>query len=110
MRKVEPKKSSEEYGPLRHKGNEKIYPKLRIDLKHLPEAEDYKLGESHEIHIKGKLTSLSKSKFQNEAEFDITHIEPHDEDDEKEDGDDSAKDDEKDDGGKKADDGEEDGE
>ena len=96
MRKVKPKSVDEEYGPMRAKGGkEKIYPKIRIHTDHLPEAKDWKVGESHEIHMKGKMVGLSQSKFQNEAEFEITHIEPKDKDDEEEDGRDSAKDDEK---------------
>jgi hypothetical protein len=96
MRKVKPKSTDEEYGPLRTKGaNEKIYPKIRIHTDHLPEAKDWKVGESHELHLRGKMVGLSQSKFQNEAEFEVTHLEPHDKDDEEEDGRDSDKDDEK---------------
>ena len=88
-------------------GKEKIYPKIRIHTDHLPEAKDWKVGESHEIHMKGKMVGLSQSKFQNEAEFEITHIEPKDKDDEEEDGRDSDKDDEKEDKGERSEEGEE---
>lgn len=107
MRKVKPKSTDEEYGPLRSKGGkEKIYPKIRIHTDHLPEAKDWKVGESHEIHMRGKMVGLSQSKFQNEAEFEITHLEPKDKEDEEEDGRDSDKDDEKEDGESKAEEGE----
>ena len=51
-----------------------IYPTFRIDLVHLPEAKDWKLGDEAMIEMKVKLTSLSQSRFDNSAEFEIHEI------------------------------------
>lgn len=51
-----------------------IYPTFRIDLKHLPEAKNWKLGDDAMIELKVKLTALSQSRFDNSAEFEIHEI------------------------------------
>lgn len=105
MRKIKPKSESDFTGPLRPKGKKaKIYPTFRIDLDHLPEAEDWKVGDMYEIKMRVKQIGISKSRFQNEAEFEIRGIETADaekdedekkEDEEEEGGSEEAKGDEK---------------
>lgn len=59
---------------LSTKGNE-IWPTFRIELIHLPEAKKWKIGEEYTISMKVKMTGISQSRFQNDAEFEIKEIE-----------------------------------
>lgn len=52
-----------------------IYPSFRIDLEHMPEAKDWKVGNDYEITMKVKMTGISQSRYQNDAEFEIREIE-----------------------------------
>jgi hypothetical protein len=60
-------------GPSEDK-NKKIFPHFRMELKHLPEAKKWKVGDDYTIAIKMTQTGLSISRFQNDAEFDIKAI------------------------------------
>jgi len=75
FRKIKPK-SSNELGIGPSSENKKIFPHLRIELVHLPEAKKWDIGKEHTITLKLKQTGISISRFQNDAEFDIIAIDP----------------------------------
>ena len=52
-----------------------VYPKFRVDLEHLPEAKNMKLGDKAKVSMHAKLVGLSQSRFDNSAEFEIHGIE-----------------------------------
>jgi len=67
------------------KGESKpIYPTMRIDLTHLPEAKKWELGKTYEVEFGLRLVGLSQSRYDNSAEFEIVEIGPEasEEDDE----------------------------
>lgn len=91
MRKVEPK--TDDYmlggmGPMKQKKSEPRYPTIRLELDTLPEAKDWKVGESYHLEMEVKMVGISQSRFDNSAEFEIRQIgtedqeENDDEDDE----------------------------
>lgn len=51
-----------------------IYPNFRIELVHLPEAKKWEIGEEYTITLKLKMTGISISRYQNDAEFEIHAI------------------------------------
>lgn len=51
-----------------------IYPNFRIELVHLPEAKKWEIGKEYTISLKLKMTGLSISRYQNDAEFEIHAI------------------------------------
>lgn len=73
LRKIQPKKMgnmmAESSGP------KFIYPGFSIDLNHLKEAENWKVGENHTIKLQVKQTGINKDKFSNSVSFDIIGIE-----------------------------------
>lgn len=73
MRKIKPKSYGSELGPIREK-SDKIYPRIHIDLEHIPEAKKWKVGDTYHIEMELKMTGLSISRFQNDAEFEIREI------------------------------------
>ena len=79
MRKVVPKKDSYAIGgigPSLKKGESKpIYPTIRIDLTHLPEAKNWKVGNEYNLELELKMVGLSQGRFDNNAEFEIHGIE-----------------------------------
>ena len=79
MRKIKPRTREELHGPMEvgKESKEKIWPQFRIELVHLPEAKKWKIGEEYTITLKVKQVGLSISKFQNDAEFEIHGIDPH---------------------------------
>ena len=78
MRKIIPK--TEDYMACSEVGIKKkekakpVYPIFRLDLKHIPEAKDWKLGDEAMIEIKVKMVALSQSRFDDSAEFEIYEI------------------------------------
>lgn len=54
----------------------KFYPRFRIELVHLPEAKKWDIGKEYSVALKLKMTGISISRFQNDAEFDIIGIDP----------------------------------
>lgn len=77
MRKIKPKSDKQMMeGPSEVSSEKKYYPRLRIELVHLPEAKKWKLEKEYTIALKVKMTGLSISRFQNDAEFDIMAIDP----------------------------------
>lgn len=54
--------------------SKKFYPRFRIELAHLPEAKKWEIGKEYTIGLKLKMTGISISRFQNDAEFDIIGI------------------------------------
>ena len=80
MRKIKPK--TEKYMTDRvstPKESKPIYPTIRLDLEHIPEAKDWKVGKEYTIEMKVKMTGISQSRFDNSAEFEIHEIETEDE-------------------------------
>lgn len=91
MRNIKPKK--DEYMFASTSGSKKkesrdIYPSFSIDLEHIPEAKEWKVGDTYHIEMEVKMTGLSQSRFQNSAEFEIRKIET--DEGEKEDEDDQS--------------------
>ena len=93
MRNIKPK--TDDYmlggsGPMKPKKSEPRYPTIRIDLEHIPEAKDWKVGKSYGIEMVVKMVGISQSRFDNSAEFEIRKIGVEDakeaEDEEKEEG------------------------
>lgn len=90
MRKITPK--TDKYmiggiGPSKKGESKPIYPTIRIDLEHIPEAKNWKLGKMYKLELGLKLIGLSQSQYNNSTEFEIHEIESEsskDEDDEKE--------------------------
>lgn len=79
MRDIKPKKDRYSIGPSKPVEESKpIYPTIRIDLEHLPEAKDWKVGKSYPIGMVVKMTGISQSRFDNSAEFEIRKIEADD--------------------------------
>lgn len=81
MRKIKPKQDEYTVGIGMGKKKEKakpVYPTFRIDLDHLPEAKDWKVGKTYMISMKVKQVGLSQSRFDNSAEFEIREIEGKD--------------------------------
>lgn len=54
--------------------SKKVYPTIRIDHDHLPEAKKWEPGEKHHIHMNVKMVGNSQSRFQNEGEYEIHGI------------------------------------
>lgn len=55
-----------------------IYPTVRLDLEHLPEAKDWKIGKTYRIEMMVKMIGISQSRFDNSSEFEIRNIEADD--------------------------------
>lgn len=85
MRKIKPKTDSMMINAVKPQKSKPVYPTFRIDLEHIPEAKKWKLGESYNIEITGKMVSLSQSRFDNSAEFEILEISPDGEEDKEDD-------------------------
>lgn len=51
-----------------------IYPHFRIELTHLPEAKKWEIGKEYTIKMGLKMTGISISRYQNDAEFEIHEI------------------------------------
>lgn len=76
MRKITPKEP-EHLTPMNSRQKpEKMYPRIRIENEHLPEAKKWEIGSEYTVTLKLKMVGLSISKFQNEAEFEIHGIDP----------------------------------
>lgn len=78
MRKIKPKKEEYMNAPVGKPSSQKesapIYPTIRIDLEHLPEAKKWKVGQEYKLEMTVKMVGLSQSRFQNDAEFEIREI------------------------------------
>lgn len=78
MRNIKPKQDQYLVGSPSSgmkKGKSKpIYPTVRIDLDHLPEAKDWKVGTTYHLEMDVKMTGLSQGRFDNSAEFEIRKI------------------------------------
>jgi len=75
MRKIKPKTEkymTDKVGPA--KETKPIYPTMRIDLEHLPEAKKWGLGKEYGLELKVKLVGLSQSRFDNSAEFEMHEV------------------------------------
>lgn len=61
-------------------GRTEIYPSFRIDLEHLPEAKDWKVGSNYRVTLDLKQVGLhvGKNEYDNSAEFEIHGIETDD--------------------------------
>jgi len=77
MRKIIPKTNKEMDVPVSSNEERKYYPQFRIELVHLPEAKKWDIGTEYTMTLKVKMTGISISRFQNNAEFDIIGIDPH---------------------------------
>ncbi len=57
------------------KGKEKkYYPHLRISLDDLPEAKEWKIGETYQVAFELEQTGMVKDEYTNEASFDIKGV------------------------------------
>lgn len=79
MRKVKPKQDEYVTGPsLKAKKSEPRYPTIRLDLDTIPEAKDWKVGNTYRIEMEVKMTGISQSRFDNSSEFEVRSIEADD--------------------------------
>lgn len=79
MRKIKPTKDKYMLGGqgMPKKSESKpIYPIIRIDLNHIPEAKKWEIGKEYEVDMKLKMVGISQSRFDNSAEFEIREIGP----------------------------------
>lgn len=83
LRKIKPKTESYMVNASKKGESEPIYPRFSLDLDHIPEAKDWKIGETYNIEFKVKMTGLSQSRFDNSADFEILEIETESDEDEK---------------------------
>lgn len=75
MREIKPKMSGDTLEAMPAKMEKKpIYPTIRIDLTHLPEAKKWKVGDMYDMKLHLKMVGLSQSRFQNESEYEIHGI------------------------------------
>lgn len=59
-----------------------VFPTIRIDLEHMPEAKAWKLGKSYDVKFELKLVGLSQSRFDNSCEFELHGVETDGQDEE----------------------------
>ena len=88
MRKITPKTDKYMIGgdmPSKKGESKPIYPTIRIDLEHLPEAKKWEVGKSYNLELSLKMVGLSQSRYDNSAEFEIHEIEPEEVEDKEED-------------------------
>ncbi len=62
--------------------NAKSYPRLTISYKDLPEAKDWKVGETYELEVSVKLVGQRMDEYSNEASFEIHSVAVDNDDDE----------------------------
>ena len=74
MRKIEPKKYEGITNTPAKVSEKPVYPNFRIELVHLPEAKKWEIGDEYTVILKLKMTGISISRYQNDAEFDIHEI------------------------------------
>ena len=57
------------------KGESKpFYPTVRFQLEHVPEAKDYKIGDTCTVEVTGKIVGLSQSRFDNSVELEMHEV------------------------------------
>ena len=75
MRKVVPEKDHYAEGPSLKKVESKPrYPTVRFQLKDLPEAKKWKVGDKYKVELELKMSGISISRWDNSAEFEIHGI------------------------------------
>lgn len=80
MHDVKPKKyGSGLEAPSKEAREKPVYPTIRINHEHLPEAKDWKVGDKKKIHLEVKMVGNSQSRFQNEGEYELHRL-GHDDD------------------------------
>lgn len=72
MREIKGKKAKALYDEVARK--DLIYPELHIDLKYLPEAKTWKIGQEYPIALKVKMRSMREDEASGNAGFDIVAI------------------------------------
>jgi len=76
MRKIKPKSYDNGLAaPSKEARSKKVYPTIRFDLEHVPEAKDMKVGDKYSMRVHGKVAGVSQSRFQNDAEFEVHKME-----------------------------------
>ena len=70
IKKITPKTTKDMIG-MSSKEPEPRYPHLRMELEFIPEAKKWEIGKEYTIEMQVKMTGISISRFQNDAEFDI---------------------------------------
>lgn len=82
MRKIKGRKIGDN-GLLEERKGDVIYPSFFIDIKHLPEAKDWEIGETYDVTLRVRQTGLHVSRHEGrkedigEATFEIVAINPH---------------------------------
>ena len=75
MRKVVPEKDQYAEGPSLKKAESKPrYPTVRFQLKDLPEAKKWKVGDKYKVELELKMSGISISRWDNSVEFEIHGI------------------------------------
>lgn len=77
MRKIKPEEiKGMMEGPAKSEVK-KVYPHVRIDLKHLPEAKKWEIGKKYLVSMELEQTGITQDEYQNTASFDIHGIKAH---------------------------------
>lgn len=79
MRKIVPLRHdpSKGYGPVPESSDakiKKVYPKLTLSFKDLPEAKDWKVDETYELELEVKMVGLRYDEYSQEATFEIHEV------------------------------------
>ena len=75
--KIKPKTDKYmESGPIGLKKGESkpVFPTVRFQLEHLPEAKDCKMGDTCTVEVTGKIVALSQSRFDNSVEVEMHEV------------------------------------
>jgi hypothetical protein len=76
MRKITPRTEEYMINGTKPAKAKPVYPTIRLDLSHIPEAKSWKLGNMYNIELGLKLVGLSQSRYDSSSEFEIHEIEP----------------------------------
>lgn len=61
-------------GPLKKGESKPVFPTVRFQLEHLPEAKDCKMGDTCTVEVTGKIVALSQSRFDNSVEVEMHEV------------------------------------
>jgi len=74
MRKITPKTHKGMMDSPVKTEDKPVYPSFRIELVYLPEAKKWEIDKFYKIKLGLKMTGISISRYQNDAEFEIHEI------------------------------------
>lgn len=74
MKKIKPKTADGPIASTKEAREKPVYPTIRIDHDHLPEAKDWKVGDKKRLHMEVKMVGNSQSRYQNEGEYELHRL------------------------------------